>query len=125
MFVLLQVKPQWKDGMYEPDIVTPHCSISALSERPDVIETVMLNSLTVMQNSFSFKIEANWSKPESFNGAFDKYEVVITSEVLAPDTSEPSTSADKKVIMEVSGDKQYVFQCSPSFVRQEYKHCYT
>ena len=95
--------------MYEPNILTSYCSISALSERPDVIEMVTLNSLTVMQGSFSFKIKANWSKPESFNGAFDKYEVIITNEVLAPDTRDPSSSADKKVISEVGGDKQYFF----------------
>ena len=106
IFVLLQVSAEW-EAIYTPDTDLSHCSISTLSERPNVIENVTLDSLIVMRNTYMYKVEASWSKPDSFNGAFDKYEVTLTSEALDPNADEPSSSAEKVFISEVGRGKQY------------------
>ena len=111
-FLLLQVSAEW-EAIYVPNVKNFYCSINALSERPGVIENVTLDRLTIMQEQYRYEVEASWDRPDSFNGAFDKYEVAITDEVLAPDVDEPPGSANEVSVPEVGGKSSTLLVNTP------------
>lgn len=102
-FLTQQVVIEW-NSIYEPNVKTFYCSVSALSETPDLIKHITLNELTVSQNSFMFKVIISWDKPDSFNGAFLKYEIAVGPDVLALDLDEVPSGWFKEDITSVSSN---------------------
>ena len=68
--------------MYQPEIQSYICSINAVSPQPETVQNLHLKESITRQSSTVITVSVAWDVPE-MNGEFVKYQICLTSELLA------------------------------------------
>ena len=79
-----------------------HCSVNAQSLKPDPVQDITINKLVVSSATYSFVLSLKWEEPNSFNGEFAKYEIVVGPTAMQLDSTDIPTEFDIIKVSNVS-----------------------
>ena len=75
----------WKeDLMYQPEVLSAFCQVSALSPQPGTVENLVLIKKPVKLSFSKISLSYKWDSPK-INGEFDYYEFCLGSGLLYGD----------------------------------------